>query len=350
MILQRRIAAFMQFAAVACLGTSLPLEAQSVRLAISALSADSTSPAPLVTVTASENQPQLGPFSVSLELAFDAQFRTPFYVRTSANEAATFQLDSLLPEHALVFFRARLSDRFGRVAAEAHEQHTVRSWLRLVDPARATLTVLPTRTPRFVWSSPPITVPPGLWIYDISVINSATGRVDFSAPNVQDTSFVFPNPLESSTSYRWQVHARVQNGPPSDQITVTSEASFVIASPDQPTVTLFYQNFPNPFGRGARAPLTCFWFDLARPATVTLIIYDLRLRAVRTIIPGLLGNGTLSIGAYGRQDVSAQTGCDNRVAWDGRDDTGRYVPAGVYLAVFRGDGVHSSVKILYRGP
>lgn len=346
----RRAAAVLFAAAVAWVGRGFPLHAQSVRIAVSALSADSTSPAPIITVTAAENQPQLGPYSISLELSLEPQFRTPFYVRTSANELASFQVDSLLPERTLVYFRVRLSDRFGRVVAEAREQHPVRAWLRLVEPARSTLTVLTSRTPRFVWSSPPITVPPGLWIYDVSVINTATGRVDVSAPNVQDTSIVFPNPLQSSTSYRWQVRARAQNGPPSDQVTVTSDASFVIASPDEPTVTLFYQNFPNPFGRGARSALTCFWFDLARPGAVSLIIYDLRLRAVRTIIPGPLGSGVFAVGAYGRQNVSAQTGCDDRVAWDGRDDTGRAVPAGVYLAVFRADGVRSSAKILYRGP
>jgi hypothetical protein len=48
--------------------------------------------------------------------------------------------------------------------------------------------------------------------------------------------------------------------------------------------------------------------------------------------------------------VSAQTGCDDRLSWNGRDDAGRTVPSGVYVAVFKGDHVRQSVKILYRGP
>jgi hypothetical protein len=131
---------------------------------------------------------------------------------------------------------------------------------------------------------------------------------------------------------------------------VSSPGTFVITSSDQPTFTLFYQNFPNPFGRTTRSATTCFWFDLAHQANVSLVIYDIRLRKVRSIVPGPIGSGSLPVGAYGRQNVSTQTGCDDRLSWDGKDDTGRFVPLGVYIAVFKGDGVQQSVKILYKGP
>jgi hypothetical protein len=332
-----------------CLPVAI-VRAQSLTLFVSGVTADSTSPAPSMTLTPVGLDRFNGPITITLELSLDAAFRAPFYVNVTDDPATSFHLDSLLTEHERVFFRARAIDGSGLIVAQAFASYPVRSWLRLVDPARATGTPLTTRTPRFVWSSPPITVPPGLWIYDLSVINSATGQVELVAPGIQDTSYVFPDSLQSSTSYRWQVHARTENGPQNQQVTVTSAGTFVITSSDQPTFTLFYPNFPNPFGQGARAATTCFWFDLAHPSTVSLVIYDVRLRKVRTIVPGILGAGRLPVGAYGRLNVSAQTGCDDRIAWDGRDDTGRYVPVGVYYAVFNGDGVRQTVKMLYKGP
>jgi hypothetical protein len=346
---RRRAAAGVVAAALAFGGSATRLGAQSVRLALSAVLSDSVSPAPSMSVTAFESQPQLGPYSISLELSLESQFRTPFFARTTTEEGGNFKLDSLLPERVPVFFRARLIDRFGNVVAETRDQHPVRSWLRLVSPADPTVTQLTTRTPRFIWSSPAITVGPGLWSYDLAVINTRTGQTDFSK-SLQDTSFVVPQPLESSTSYRWQVHARAENGPPSDQITVTSPATFVIASTDQPTVTLFYQNFPNPFGRGTPAQTTCFWFDLAHATTVSLTIYSINLRPVRAIIPGALGDGKLQVGAFPGLRRNGGTGCDDALTWDGRDDTGRFVPSGVYIAVFKGDGITSSKKILFKGP
>ncbi|MDB4875674.1 MAG: hypothetical protein JWM41_2120 [Gemmatimonadetes bacterium] len=350
MMVWRRAAAYLVAAALAWGVGASRLESQSVRLSLSATVGDSASPAPSMTVTGFQNQPQLGPYSISLELSLESQFRTPFYARTNSNESAIFTIDSLLPERTVVFFRARLADRFGNVVAETRDQHPVRSWLRLVSPADLTVTQLPTRSPRFVWSSPAITVGPGLWSYDLSIINTRTGQADFTVQALQDTSYVFPQPLESSTSYRWQVRARAENGPPSDQVTATSAATFVIASPDQPTVTLFYQNFPNPFGRGTRTGTTCFWFDLAHASTVTLTIYNISLRPVRSIIPGRLGDGKLAVGAYPALRRSGGTGCDDALAWDGRDDAGRFVPLGVYLAIFKGDGVTTSKKILFKGP
>jgi hypothetical protein len=254
-----------------------------------------------------------------------------------------------MPERQIVYFRARLTNVQGTVVAQALAQHPVRSWLRLVSPIGGTPTIVNTRRPRFVWSSPPITFPPGLWVYDLSVVNTANGS-RLLRGGLSDTSFTFTDSLESNTSYRWEVHARAQNGPPSDQVTVVSSSTFVVASAEQPTFTLFYQNFPNPFGRGTRSTFTCFWFDLARASPVTLTIYDIRLREVRHIVPGPIGAGSLPLGSYGRENLGEQTGCDQRLAWDGRDDAGRAVPAGLYLAVFEAAGVRTSKKVLYRGP
>jgi hypothetical protein len=305
---------------------------------------DSISPAPQVLVQGTPGPPENAPYSVTLEVSLEPRFVAPIAVRSSDNLNAAFQLDSLLPEHAVVYFRGRIFDRFGN-AQEQVRSFPVRSWLRLISPTRSVNDVLFTRQPTFTWSVPPVTLPPGPWgAYLITITNTANGQlIQFTA---NDTTFVPPVPLESCTSYRWNVHAQVLNGPASNQTTANGPGTFVIQTKECPTATFFYQNFPNPFGRGAQAT-TCFWFDLAHRATVSLNVYDLRGRRVRTIVPGLLPT-QLDSGAYGRQS-GTEAGCDASLQWDGRDAAGRSVPAGAYIAVFTADGLRSTIKILYRG-
>lgn len=348
MMVRRHAPAWLLFAALAC-GTGR-LGAQRVTIALSAVVADSTSPAPVMTVTGFDIRPELGPYSVSLELSLEPLFATPFFVKVADLGSGTFNVDSLLPEHTVVFFRARLIDGGAHIVAEATDRHPVRSWLRLEAPAAGGPSNLATRTPRFIWSSPAITVPPGLWVYDLTVINKQTRQADFFQSGLNDTSFAFPQPLESNTSYLWQVHARAQSGRASDQVTVTREGSFVISSTDQPSFTLLYQNFPNPFGRGERSDSTCFWIDLAHAAKVRLTIYTIQMREVRNVIPGPHNSGVLNRGAYGRKIVEPSAGCDGDYTWDGRDDRGRLVPTGVYIAVFEGDGPRQYKKIIFKGP
>ena len=316
--------------------------AQAVSVSLAVVN-DSISPAPQILVQGIAGPPSLGPYTVTLEAALEPLFRAPFFVRSSSNLSASFQVDSLLPERTVVFFRARIFDRLGN-AQEQVRSFPVRSWVRLVSPTRSVNDVLFTRQPTFVWSSPPVTLPPGPWTYQITITNSANGQVrQFT---VNDTTFVPPTPLEACTSYRWSLHAIMVNGPASDQVTANSPGTFVIQTAECPTATLLYQNFPNPFGGGLQ-PNTCFWFDLAHRANVSLAIYDIRGRHVRTIVPGLLP-AQLDSGAYGRQS-GTEGGCDSRLQWDARDAAGRTVPPGVYLAIFVADGLRSTIKILYRG-
>jgi hypothetical protein len=333
----RRVAAFV-VAAAALLATRR-VEGQSVTLTVAPLFADSTSPAPNMIVSALAPRPEFGPYTVSLTLSLDPQFRTPFYARSAPGETATFTIDSLMPEHAVVFFRARLIDQFGNVTAEATARHPVHSWVRLVAPLRGPTTIVDTRNPTFVWSSPPITFPPGLWNYQVSVIATQSGQVVTSSGIISDTSTTL-GPLEANTSYSWQVRAHAANSTGSGEVRVSSPGTFVISSDTLPTVTLLYQNFPNPFGRGMRSNQTSLWFDLAHASKVRITIYDIRQRMVRRLVPGLLSDATLTAGAYGR---------DGTITWDGKDDAGRFVPPGVYVAVFEGDGTRASIKILFKG-
>ena len=60
------------------------------------------------------------------------------------------------------------------------------------------------------------------------MINKATGASDFVSPPLNDTSYVFPDSLESNASYRWQVRARAQGGKGSGEVTVMSAGTIVI--------------------------------------------------------------------------------------------------------------------------
>ncbi len=67
--------------------------------------------------------------------------------------------------------------------------------------------------------------------------------------------------------------------------------------------------YPNPFN-----PLTMISFELARATTVEMRVYDLQGRLVKV----LLENESLAAGTHEK-------------AWDGRDNQGNGVAAGVYL-------------------
>lgn len=85
-----------------------------------------------------------------------------------------------------------------------------------------------------------------------------------------------------------------------------------------------HSSFPNPFETG-----TTLRFDLLRRGDVTLQIFDVAGRPVRT----LLANEALD---QGRHDA----------VWDGRDEAGRLAAAGVYFYRLQSGGESSTEKIV----
>ncbi|HOX26016.1 MAG TPA: S8 family serine peptidase [Candidatus Krumholzibacteria bacterium] len=81
--------------------------------------------------------------------------------------------------------------------------------------------------------------------------------------------------------------------------------------------------WPNPFN-----PLTRLAFSVARPLAVDLEVLDVRGRCVRRLQSGVL--------AIGRHSAT----------WDGRDQAGREMPSGVYLARLSGGGTSRQVKLV----
>jgi hypothetical protein len=93
--------------------------------------------------------------------------------------------------------------------------------------------------------------------------------------------------------------------------------------PTLPAATAFGSVRPNPF-----APQTTVSFGLAREGTVLLEVYDVRGALVRTLI-----RGTWPAGRHEQ-------------VWDGRDDHGHAVAAGVYLVNFSAGGVSTTRKVV----
>ncbi|MEZ4388924.1 MAG: FlgD immunoglobulin-like domain containing protein [Candidatus Krumholzibacteriia bacterium] len=79
---------------------------------------------------------------------------------------------------------------------------------------------------------------------------------------------------------------------------------------------------PNPFN-----PLTTLRFTLAESGPIHLFVVDQRGRRVRTLASGPWARGA------------------HDVRWDGRDDRGRGVAAGTYLAVLDAPGRRHTEKM-----
>lgn len=89
-----------------------------------------------------------------------------------------------------------------------------------------------------------------------------------------------------------------------------------------PSADLVSGNYPNPFN-----PLTTIVYNVRRTGQVSLLIFDVRGRRVRTLVDGEVTAG------------------EHEVAWTGVDDSGHLVPSGVYFCVLDTDTDHSSRKL-----
>ena len=85
-----------------------------------------------------------------------------------------------------------------------------------------------------------------------------------------------------------------------------------------------YQNYPNPFN-----PSTTISFDMPKSSTVSLIIFDLLGRNVKTLFSGRLGAGY------------------HEFIWNGRDNSGEAVSSGIYLYELKTDDYSAQKKMLF---
>ena len=116
-------------------------------------------------------------------------------------------------------------------------------------------------------------------------------------------------------------------------ITVTDEvgaAPSISTPPAPPETTALLSNCPNPFN-----PETWIPYQLAKPAEVTLTIYDIRGVVVRRL-------------ALGHQAEGVYHSRSRAIHWDGRNDVGEKVASGLYFYTFTAGDFTATQKLLIR--
>ncbi|MBN1999520.1 T9SS type A sorting domain-containing protein, partial [candidate division KSB1 bacterium] len=93
----------------------------------------------------------------------------------------------------------------------------------------------------------------------------------------------------------------------------------------EPESGVLLQNYPNPFNNSTEIQYT-----LPQAATVTLQIFDITGRLVRTL-----------------ENTRYYEAGEHRTVWDGRDDTGQVVASGVYYCRMRSGESCRNLKLLY---
>jgi hypothetical protein len=91
---------------------------------------------------------------------------------------------------------------------------------------------------------------------------------------------------------------------------------------DMPIVFRLIQNAPNPFN-----PVTRIAYDVPRESDITIRVYDVAGRAVRTLVDGKVEPGR------------------HEAVWDGRNDTGESVGSGIYFCTMEAPDFSASRKM-----
>ena len=112
--------------------------------------------------------------------------------------------------------------------------------------------------------------------------------------------------------------------------TLPGNAPSVETSPLMPATTELLTNFPNPFN-----PETWIPYQLAKPAEVTLTIYDIRGVVVRRL-------------QLGYQAAGFYQSRSRAIHWDGRNNIGEKVASGVYFYTLTAGEFTATRKLLIR--
>lgn len=300
---------------------------------------------PSFTVTTAGFLPTELPLQIELQVATAADFSALFADTTVTGSAASIVVPRLLPPKINIWWRAKIRTALGaNLITDAVGPRQTSQWLTLISPNGLNGTTVDTTVPTFLWTAVATHAPVSPWNFFL-VISRRSGNIPVVTWTLADTVFRPPSPLETNTSYLWTVTASLSTG---DSVRVQSFSTFVILNANAPIATVLYQNFPDPFPN-ARVSTTCIWFDLKNQSNVRIDVLDLHGSHVAQITPGRGLGPIFPPGRYGRAAVGSDSGCDDRLTWDGRDDTGRTVPPGVYLIRFVGDGITATKRLLFKG-
>ncbi len=162
----------------------------------------------------------------------------------------------------------------------------------------------------------------GYRLYRCPVADFVPGPGNLAA-STTDTSFVDLGMPGSYYNSYYKLGAVDIHG---NQSELASLSPAQVSGADQmgvPPVAFLSQNHPNPFN-----PQTGIEFGLHEAGRVTLRVYSPAGRMVRTLV-----NESRPAGTYS-------------VPWDGRDDRGRNLPSGVYVARLESAGAFRAIKMV----
>lgn len=249
-----------------------------------------------------------------------------------------------------LYWRIVASSGVGAVESTAvHGPVRVPEWATLLTLASPQGATIRDSLPVFYWESPDVTTGPRPFSYDVDIYPASRSPAEAvaSARGIADTVFTLTTPLEKNLPFRWRVVAHLG----SDSQVVTSPGTFLVADASTPPTTLLFQSFPNPFPNPSVGLFAaCIWFDVAQSGDVRLEIFDIRGRLIRRLAPSATVPSSLPAGRYGRPAGDAPGTCDDRFAWDGRDESGTYVRAGVYVYRLTAPGFQDTKRIVFAGP
>lgn len=148
-----------------------------------------------------------------------------------------------------------------------------------------------------------------------------------NSTSTQEYSYTDKN-VRNGVKYFYKLEDVNANGEKTQHGPVEAAPNFGLQLDDTPIPTSFglAQNFPNPFNPG-----TLIQYQLPEDRQVRLTIYNLLGQAVRTLVDEHLKAGYKS------------------VYWDGRDNIGREVAAGVYIyEIIAGDFISTKKMLMLR--
>lgn len=164
------------------------------------------------------------------------------------------------------------------------------------------------------------------WSFGPAPAPAGTGTAmsgSFTQPLVNVSATVNSNLLSGGTETLW-VRGRdaAGNWGNAAGLVVQVNSPTAVQGEQAPLAFALYPSSPNPFG-----PEVALRFDVPRSSRVSLEIYDVNGRRLRTLLDGILSPGTKAL------------------AWDGTDADGRSVGSGVYFYRMRADGFLATRKM-----
>ncbi len=174
----------------------------------------------------------------------------------------------------------------------------------------------------------------------ISDISALSGLTSLKALDLRNNSISDVTPLENLTaltSLGIQYNPITDYGPlrrlqakTTQNISIDVDIGAAPAAPVVPAKTALLPNYPNPFN-----PETWIPYQLAKPADVILTIYDVKGVVVRQL-------------ALGHRAAGVYYNRSRAVHWDGKNNLGEKVAAGVYFVKFRAGDYTATRKMLIR--